>query len=851
IDEIEVESLNELESKEADKTFLAQIDSSIELSLPDDLNFQLDQRYLEDLNSKDITQEEILKILEGFPKTENTFKILPSASYDSKNQLKQDALAKIIQKKKTVFVLKNNELKDRLLEKYDVEAKWCETLEKAYQESGLCAIKGQLTGSFESDVLAIIDGKDLFKHLKTKHRRPLKRPKETIGFEIESPPEIGEAIVYTQHGIGIFEGIENMTIGEGGQDFIKIRYGCGSLFYLPVFRIEEIYKYEGSTGQLILDRLNSTQWQTRMKKAKEALMRYAKQLIETAGKRLISHAPIFKKTPEYDSFAEKFEHPETPDQWGAIEDIEVDFKKAHPMDRLLCGDVGFGKTEVALRAAYLAIESGYQVSYIAPTTLLVRQHLDTIQKRFKNEPIRIKSLSRLSAKTAQQTKQEIQKGICDFVVGTHAVFSNTLQFKNLGLIILDEEQHFGVLQKEILKERYPEAHMLTLTATPIPRTLQFSISGIKDLSLLTTSPIGRFPVKTDIFKFDEERLIDLIRREKKRKGQSFLVVPRIADIPTIQEILDNENISYSIVNGQLPVRQMETAIEEFSHQETDVLIATAVIESGLDLGHVNTMIIYKAHKFGISQLYQLRGRVGRRERQAYCYLTYPAETPIGEEAMRRLRLIRAFSDLGSGFRLAQSDLDIRGAGNFFGTDQSGHMRELGMSLYQKMLAKEVKRQKAKLQQTDEKEIVLAEVDINLTAHFPKDYIKDEDLRLREYYAMKNIKSSKELSEFKEDIADKFGKTPVEVENMLNIIQWRIQLGELGVRYAKSISKGIQISFSKHHFPYDKDKLLQTILKQPAEYSFLPNGDLIRHLNKHNIVENMKELITFLEKQKIT
>src|SRR3954454_13848569 len=498
----------------------------------------------------------------------------------------------------------------------------------------------------------------------------------------------GDLVVHADHGIGRYEGLTQIPVGTSPHDCVALEYAGGDKLYVPVENIDILSRYGSESDGIALDRLGGEAWQRRKSRMKERIREIAGELIKTAAERALRPGAVVEPDTSYAAFADRFPYEETEDQDRAIADVFGDLEAGKPMDRLVCGDVGFGKTEVALRAAFAAAMAGYQVALVCPTTLLPRQHYNTFVERFRGFPIEIGRLSRLvPPKEAKETREGLEAGKVDIVIGTHAILAKSVEFKRLGLVIVDEEQHFGVVHKERLKALRADVHVLTLTATPIPRTLQMAMSGLRDLSVIQTPPVDRLAVRTYVTPWDAVVLREALLREHYRGGQSFFVVPRVADLPDMEEWLRAQvpEVKSITAHGQLSATQVEERMSAFYDRKYDVLLSTTIVESGLDIPSANTLIVYRSDRFGLAQLYQLRGRVGRAKTRAYAYLTMPADRSITEAAQKRLQVLADLDSLGAGFQLASHDLDIRGAGNLLGDEQSGHIKEVGFELYQSML----------------------------------------------------------------------------------------------------------------------------------------------------------------------
>ncbi|MEL7029087.1 MAG: transcription-repair coupling factor, partial [Pseudomonadota bacterium] len=499
----------------------------------------------------------------------------------------------------------------------------------------------------------------------------------------------GDLVVHIDHGIGRYDGLETLEVQEAPHDCLRVLYAGGDKLYLPVENIELLSRYGSDDPSIALDKLGGAGWQGRKARLKQRIKEMAEGLIKIAAARALKRADVSAPPAgAYDEFCARFPYAETEDQEAAIDDVVEDLAKGQPMDRLVCGDVGFGKTEVALRAAFIVAMSGRQVAVIAPTTLLARQHYKTFTERFSGFPARIAQLSRLvSAADATRTREELADGKVDIIIGTHALLAKSIQFRDLGMLIVDEEQHFGVKHKERLKEYRADTHVLTLTATPIPRTLQLAMSGIRDLSIIATPPVDRLAVRTTVGPFDPVMVREALLREHYRGGQSFYVCPRISDLKEAGEFLAEHvpEVKHVIAHGQMGAGQLEDIMTAFYEGKYEVLVSTTIIESGLDIPTANTLIVHRADMFGLAQLYQIRGRVGRSKARAYAYLTVPPRRTLTVGAEKRLKVLQSLDTLGAGFNLASHDLDIRGGGNLLGEEQSGHVKEVGVELYQHML----------------------------------------------------------------------------------------------------------------------------------------------------------------------
>ena len=573
-------------------------------------------------------------------------------------------------------------------------ASWPQALALARPVVAL-AVLGIDAGFATADV-AVITEADILGERLVRPRRASKRAENFIA-EVTSLAA-GDVVVHVDHGIGRFVGLRAIEAAGAPHDCLEIHYAGGDKLFLPVENIELLSRYGSEAAGVELDRLGSTAWQVRKSRMKNRIREIAGALIKVAAERLLREAPLLTVEPGlYDEFSARFPYDETDDQQAAIAAVLADLSSGRPMDRLICGDVGFGKTEVALRAAFVSAMNGKQVAVVVPTTLLARQHMKTFSERLRGYPINVAQASRLvTAADLAKTKKGLAEGQIDIVVGTHALLGKAIKFKDLGLIVVDEEQHFGVAHKEKLKQLRAEVHVLTLTATPIPRTLQLALSGVREMSIIATPPVDRLAVRTFVSPFDPIVVREALLRERYRGGQCFYVCPRIEDLAEAKAFLDKNvpEVRVAVAHGQMPSTMLEDVMTAFYDGKFDVLLSTSIVESGLDIPTANTLIVHRADMFGLAQIYQLRGRVGRAKLRAYALLTLPANRKITPQAERRLKVLQSLDTLGAGFQLASHDLDIRGAGNLLGDEQSGHIKEVGYELYQQMLEEAVMRLKA-------------------------------------------------------------------------------------------------------------------------------------------------------------
>ena len=658
-----------------------------------------------------------------------------------------------------------------------------------------------LEHGFEGRGLCVISEQDI---LGDRLIRPKKKSKRAENFLTEaSGLSPGDLVVHVDHGIGRYKGLETVTAAGAPHECILLEYAGGDRLYLPVENIELLSRYGHEEG--LLDRLGGGAWQAKKAKLKERIREMADRLIRVAAERALRTAPVFE-VPDHDldRFCARFPYTETDDQLNAINDVLEDMAAGRPMDRLICGDVGFGKTEVALRAAFVAAMSGQQVAVIAPTTLLARQHFKSFEERFRGLPITVRPLSRfVAAKAAAETREGLEKGSVDIVVGTHAVLAKSLKFRNLGMIIIDEEQKFGVQHKERLKQLRSDVHVLTLTATPIPRTLQLSLSGVRDLSIIGTPPVDRLAIRTYVSEFDSVTIREALLREHYRGGQSFYVVPRVADLAGIEEFLRDHvpEVTFVTAHGQMAAGDLDKRMNAFYDGKYDVLLATTIVESGLDIPTANTMVIHRADMFGLAQLYQIRGRVGRSKTRAYAYLTTKPRLKLTRTAEKRLRVLGSLDSLGAGFTLASQDLDIRGAGNILGEEQSGQVREVGYELYQSMLEEAIAKMRAGelegLSEVDDN--WSPQLNLGVPVLIPEAFVPDLDVRLGLYRRLSRLEEKVELEGFAAELIDRFGKLPKEVSTLLNIVRIKSVCKKAGIAKLDGGPKGAVIQFHNDKF----------------------------------------------------
>lgn len=713
---------------------------------------------------------------------------------------------------------------------------------------------GQLSHGFyfPQAALFIIAEADIFGEKRPRKKRlPLREEHALTTF---SELKEGDYVVHTDHGIGVYRGLVKFSFGEEEQDFLLLEYQGGDRLYLPVYRLNLVHKYVGSgDGEPRLDKLGGTSWERAKKKVKKFLQEMAAELVQLYAARAVIKRPPFSPGGEYlREFEASFEFEETPDQLQAIEDVQADLDNEKPMDRLICGDVGFGKTEVALRAALRVMMDGKQVAVLVPTTVLAQQHYQTFSRRFAPYPLRIEMLSRFRSPTQQkEIIRDLAQGKIDLIIGTHRLLQRDVTFKDLGLLVIDEEHRFGVRHKERLKQMKANVDVLTLTATPIPRTLQMSLGGIRDLSVIQTPPDNRLSIRTYITEFDEDIIREAIRRELRRGGQIFFVHNRVQSIPAMEKFLRRlvPEARLGIAHGQMAERELEKVMLSFLKKEIDLLLTTTIIESGLDFPTANTIIINRADKLGLAQMYQLRGRVGRAKERAYAYLLIPGLDAISSEARKRLEALKEVTELGSGFKLAMHDLEIRGAGNILGDAQSGHIAAVGFDMYLQILEEAVRELKGEEVLVE----VEPEIDLPLPAYIPADYLGDINLRLVFYRRLSTGKTEEEIAELAEELKDRFGPLPSVLENLLEIMNLKLLLKKGQIRRLSTEKGKIVLAFDTKS-ALDPQKLVEFVAQGQGKREFTPDQRLKvipDHKGGPGLLWEIKNLLLeFLEAVKI-
>ena len=669
------------------------------------------------------------------------------------------------------------------LQEQELNSFYSEDPERVVQPSEIMVVHGSLHRGYEYPLIrfAVLSETDIF----GRERKKRRKQKVYEGQKIQSFSELkpGDYVVHENHGLGIYRGIEKVEVDKVMKDYIKIEYAKGGNLYILATQLEMIQKYAGSNARKPkLNRLGGSEWTRTKSRVRGAVQEVAKDLVELYAARQQKDGYAYGPDTVWQTeFEELFPFEETADQQLAIEATKKDMESTKIMDRLICGDVGYGKTEIAIRAAFKAVQENKQVVYLVPTTILAQQHYNTFVQRMKDFPVRVDLLCRFRTPTEQKrTVADLKKGLVDIVIGTHRVLSSDVEFKDLGLLIIDEEQRFGVAHKEKIKKLKENIDVLTLTATPIPRTLHMSLIGIRDMSVLEEAPQDRLPIQTYVMEYDSEMVRAAISRELGRGGQVYYVYNRVNNIAEvtaqIAELVPEANVAFA--HGQMREHELEKIMYDFIAGEIDVLVSTTIIETGLDISNVNTMIIHDADNMGLSQLYQLRGRVGRSSRTAYAFLMYRKDKMLKEVAEKRLGAIREFTELGSGFKIAMRDLEIRGAGNLLGEQQHGHMQAVGYDLYCKMLNEAVKKQKGTALPEEEFETM---VDMELDAYIPDTYIRNESQKLDIYKRIAGIESAEECEDMQDELLDRFGDLPRPVQNLLKVADLKVKAHHVYVK----------------------------------------------------------------------
>ena len=713
------------------------------------------------------------------------------------------------------------------------------SLADSWQEALGTAAKGNvaltvvpLDHGFTQDDLAVLTEQDMLGDRLVRRRRSAKKADAFLAELAMLTP--GDLLVHAEHGIGRYEGLVAVDIGKAPHDCVMLFYEGGSKLYVPVENIDVLSRYGSESDGVGLDRLGGVAWAARKAKMKSRIREIAGELMATAAARALRQADVaIPDGHAYAEFTDRFPYSETEDQQRAIDDVLGDLASGTPMDRLVCGDVGFGKTEVALRAAFAAALQGMQVAVVCPTTLLARQHYAGFRERFNGLPVEVRHISRLvTAGDARAARDGLADGTVDIVIGTHALLAKSIEFKRLGLVIVDEEQRFGVVHKEKLKNLKADVHVLTLTATPIPRTLQMALTGLRELSIIATPPVDRLAVRTYVMPWDPVVIREALLREHYRGGQSFFVTPKIADLGEIEAFLRDQvpEVKAVTAHGQMAPSEVEERMSAFYDRKYDVLLSTTIIESGLDIPSANTLIVNRADRFGLAQLYQIRGRVGRAKIRAYAYMTTPADMQITETAEKRLHVLSTLDSLGAGFQLASHDLDIRGAGNLLGDEQSGHIREIGFELYQTMLEEAIVEARAGAAGLKPPpETFSPSINVDAPILIPEDYVPDLNLRMALYRRMNDLADRAQVDGFAAEMIDRFGPLPEEVSNLVQVIEIKQFCLQARIAKLEAGTKGALVSFQNGEFAepsalFDYIQRLGTRAKLRPDSKLFVGGD---------------------------
>jgi transcription-repair coupling factor (superfamily II helicase) len=723
-------------------------------------------------------------------------------------------------------------------------ASWPEATALPKDTVGL-AVLG-LESGFESENAAVISEQDI---LGDRLARPQRRHRRAQDFIAEiTSLSAGDLVVHVDHGIGRFVGLKTIEALGAPHDCLEIHYAGNDRLFLPVENSDLLSRYGSDEAGAELDRLGGAGWQSRKARMKKRVLEMADALLRIAAARQLNEAPkLVPPQAPYEEFCARFPYEETEDQRNAIDAVLDDLAAGKPMDRLICGDVGFGKTEVALRAAFAAALNGKQVAVVVPTTLLARQHFKTFSERFRGFPVRLGQASRLvNSSELHKVKEGIRDGSIDIVIGTHALLGKSVAFKDLGLVIVDEEQHFGVAHKERMKDLRAEVHVLTLTATPIPRTLQLALTGVRELSIIATPPVDRLAVRTFVTPFDTLVVRESLLRERYRGGQAFYVCPRIEDIAGARDFLAENvpEVRVAVAHGQMPAKQLEDIMSAFYDHQFDVLLSTSIVESGLDIPTANTLVVHRADRFGLAQLYQLRGRVGRSKTRAYAIFTLPAEKPVTPQAERRLKVLQSLENLGAGFELASHDLDIRGAGNLLGEDQSGHIREVGYELYQEMLAEAVAHLQAGIT-APAPDKWSPQIAVGTPVMIPEDYVPDLSVRLGLYRRLADLEDPAAVDAAAAEMVDRFGALPDEVRTLLEIVAIKALCRRANVERIEAGPKGAVVTFRDGIFP-NPEGLIAWIYEGSSVARVRPDQKLVIFRDWQQIAGRLRGTKSLLE-----
>ncbi|NEZ47679.1 transcription-repair coupling factor [Clostridium niameyense] len=825
--------------------------------LPQQAKLIIDKDELIDLLKEEriITVEAIENSIKEFkPANKFNFSQLTLQSYHGQvDMLIEDIKRKKEQGFKTVILSGTRSRGERLaksLQEMGIEVFYKDVIREIDDGEVFVTFGEQITGFEYPDLkLCLISDKEIFGQFKKrKKRKHDKKGTQKIKSFTELKP--GDYVVHSNHGIGVFKGIKQLEVQGHKKDYLEISYDSDDKLYVPVEQLDLVQRYIGSESKTPkINKLGTSEWAKTKRKVKKSIEEMAEDLVKLYAVRSTLKGYKFSKDTVWQKqFEDEFPYEETPDQISAVEDIKSDMETTKVMDRLLCGDVGYGKTEVAIRAAFKSIMDGKQVAFLVPTTILAQQHYSNFKKRFSGFPVEIDVISRFRTVAQQKdTIKKVKEGNVDILIGTHRILQKDINFKDLGLLIVDEEQRFGVSHKEKIKKLKKNVDVLTLSATPIPRTLHMSLVGVRDISVIETPPEERYPVQTYVVEYNDQLIRDAILREISRGGQIYFVYNRVEHIHEMASAISKliPEAKVAIAHGQMKEKQLEGIILDFTDKKYDILISTTIIETGMDIQNVNTMIIYDADKMGLSQLYQLRGRVGRTNRMAYCYLTYRKDKILTEVAEKRLKAIKDFTELGSGFKIALKDLEIRGAGNMMGSAQHGHMASIGYDLYCKMLQDTIKLVKGEI----EREPIETSVELKVDAYIPSTYIKDETQKIEIYKKIAAIDSKEELMDVEEEIEDRFSDIPNSVYNLINVAYIKSLGKKLGIESIKE--RGQEVIFQFENKDRLSQKLISSILdKHSNKVAFklkekIAIGYKIKDIKRENLFLTLKEFLEYM------
>ncbi|NOH15874.1 transcription-repair coupling factor [Clostridium cochlearium] len=788
------------------------------------------------------------------------FKEITSQNYQGQiDLLIEDIITKKEKRYKTVILAGTRARGERLVDTLrdrGIESVYKDLVDEILPGEVVVTFGGQIKGYEYPDFkLCIISDKEVFGEAKRRKNKKINTKKGFSRIKSFTDLKPGDYVVHVNHGIGVYKGIKQLEVGGHRKDYLELTYYGDDKLYVPVEQLDIVQKYIGGEGKTPkINKLGNAEWTKTKNKARKSIEEIAEDLVNLYAVRSTLRGYKFSKDTVWQKqFEEEFPYEETPDQITAIEEIKNDMESNRTMDRLLCGDVGYGKTEVALRAAFKAVMDGKQVAFLVPTTILAQQHYNNLIKRFSDFPVNIEMVSRFRTPAQQKiTIKALKEGNIDILIGTHRILQKDVQFKDLGLLIIDEEQRFGVKHKEKIKEFKKNVDVLTLSATPIPRTLHMSLVGVRDISIIETPPEDRYPIQTYVVEYNDQLIKDAILRELNRGGQIYFVYNRVENIKEIAAHISKllPEAKVGIAHGQMKERELEKIVMDFMNKEYDILVATTIIETGMDIQNVNTMIIYESDKMGLSQLYQLRGRVGRSNRMAYCYLTYKKDKILTEIAEKRLKAIKEFTELGSGFKIALKDLEIRGAGNMMGSSQHGHMASIGYDLYCKMLEDTIKEKKGETNI----EPIETTVEIKVDAYIPNDYIKDESQKIEIYKKIASISSYDDYMDVQEELEDRYSNIPLSVQNLMDIAYIRSIAKELRIEEIKEKGEEILIQFQSIDDLNQKMMIdIKTEFNRIVSFKFGKKpalGYRLEEIKKEDLLDKLKKFIEYIKNIKV-